>query len=79
MNKRKAMKRGTDHTWELRKYKGDGAWYINCKCGYETGCYKFNNNPFHISLGWVPSYCANCGAKKKWITELIKIDKARWE
>ena len=32
------MKRGTDHWWEVRRYKGDAALYAHCKCGFQYHC-----------------------------------------
>ena len=68
------MKRGTDHTWESVKYKGDVAFYFLCKCGFYY-CYKeFIDQPIRFYR-----YCPYCGARKKWYTnEPRKIDKYRW-
>ena len=32
------MKRGTDHNWEIRRYRGDIALYAHCKCGFFYSC-----------------------------------------
>lgn len=78
------MKRGTDHTWEIRKYKGDGALYAHCKCGYEYAASENERNPDGSwSLKQVIyslfRYCPWCGARKKWMTETIKFNRTRFE
>ena len=30
--------RQVDRKWDIRKYKGDGALYAHCKCGFEYCC-----------------------------------------
>lgn len=77
------MKRGTDHTWEIRKYNGDIALYARCLCGFEYCCShnaqtedgKFS---FEQEIDWLYHYCPNCGARKKWQTETVKMDKLRF-
>lgn len=79
------MKRGTDHNWEIRRYKGDTAWYAHCKCGYQYACSqrKRNNDgtlSFENEIGWLGNYCPNCGARKKWYNEIpIKMEKWIYE
>ena len=63
------MKRGTDHNWEIRRYYGNIAWYAHCKCGYEYCCSKNSKDSLKQELGWLSSYCPNCGARKKWYNE----------
>lgn len=77
------MKRGTDHTWEIRKYKGDIALYARCACGFEYFCShnaKTKNGKFSFEqeIDWLYRYCPNCGARKKWQTDTVKIDKLRF-
>lgn len=59
------MKRGTDHTWQLVKYKEDAATFARCKCGFRYPCTR--------PLERVPSifyrYCPYCGARKKYYSE----------
>lgn len=37
-------KRGTDHTWQLVKYSGDGAIYARCKCKHHYNCGRSKRN-----------------------------------
>ena len=77
------MKRGTDHNWEMRRYRGDSAIYAHCKCGYEYQCSKsiIESGRFEIIINkhnifW---YCPRCGARKKTFNEVItKVDRERW-
>ena len=48
MNNRSRQKRSTDHFWQVVKYKGDGAFYARCKCGYRYCCSKtyYDNDRF---------------------------------
>lgn len=78
------MKHGTDHSWEIREYINDIAWYAHCKCGYQYYCSKCTRdedgtwNPKQ-QLNWLAHYCPNCGARKKWYNEEpIKINKEVW-
>ena len=78
------MKRGTDHTWEIRKYIGDIALYAHCKCGYEYAASESERNKDGTwsakqVINTLYHYCPWCGARKKWMTETIKWDKMRWE
>jgi len=74
------MKRGTDHNWVIRRYKGDIAWYAHCKCGYEYNCSQFKKDSWQQEIKWIYSYCPNCGARKKWYNEEpIKMEKTRYE
>lgn len=79
-------KRGKDHTWELIKYKGDGAIYAKCKCKYYYRCSTDaieedgTRNPFHQVPTIFYLYCPQCGARKKWYTnEIKKIDRYEWD
>ena len=38
------MKRGTDHSWEARRYKGDTALYAHCNCGIDYNCSRTEYN-----------------------------------
>lgn len=78
------MKRGIDHSWEVREYLGDIAWYARCKCGFEYACSKSKRNndgtwSVEQEIDWLAHYCPNCGARKKWYNlEIIKINKYRF-
>lgn len=74
------MKRGTDHTWEIRKYKADLMLYAHCKCGYEYGA-SVRESPTSLRqvIYTLHRYCPNCGARKKWMTDIIRFNKLRWE
>lgn len=80
-------KRGTDHNWQIVKYKGDIAIYAKCKCGFYYNC---SGNIRNEDGSWSPirevkinkiyPYCPWCGAKKKtYDLEITKIDKFPWE
>ena len=78
------MKRGTDHAWEIRQYKGDIALYAHCKCGFEYAASQSERNPdgtwsVEQVIRWLYRYCPQCGARKKWMTETIRQNKTRWE
>ena len=65
------VKRGTDHNWEIRKYRGDIAFYARCKCGFYYCCSSnVRNGDGSFSLKQYISklypYCPVCGARKKW-------------
>lgn len=74
-------KRGTDHTWQLVKYKGDAAIYARCKCRYYYRCSTDaieedgSSNPFHQVPTVFYPYCAMCGARKKWRTTELKLEE----
>lgn len=54
--------------WYIRKYKGDGALYAICACGYKVPCYKQNGH-FKVTIGYTYPYCPMCGKRKSfWIT-----------
>lgn len=78
------MKRGTDHEWLVIKYKGDGAVYARCKCGFEYNCGKSRRlEDGSWSIRQYPTvmypYCPWCGAKKKRYNEdPEKLDEYRW-
>ena len=79
-------KRGTDDTWKLVKYRGDGAIYAKCKCRFDYNCGRNETDADgnFVSFKQIPTvfypYCPYCGAKKKWVTEDIeRIDKYRFE
>ena len=75
------MKRGTDHNWEVRRYKCDLAWYAHCKCGYQYNCSRPLRNEdgswnFKQYVAIIYPYCPNCGARKKYYNEEpIRVDK----
>ena len=78
------MKRGTDHVWEIRRYIGDIALYAHCKCGFEYHASSNERNPdgsFSMKqyIKELFYYCPHCGARKKWMTDIIKQNKMRWE
>ena len=79
------MKRGTDHEWIVIKYKGDGAVYARCKCGFEYNCGKSKGlKDGSFSMTQYPAvmyqYCPWCGARKKrYNEEPVKLDKLKWE
>ena len=74
------MKRGTDHNWEIRCYKGDIAWYAHCRCGYEYNCSRFKKGSLAREISWLSNYCPYCGARKKrYNEEPIKMEKTRYE
>ena len=65
------MKRGTDHMWQLIKYKDDICIYARCKCGYDYPCSRSGRNSDEtFSFKQIPvifyNYCPNCGARKKY-------------
>ena len=78
------MKRGTDHEWLVVKYKGDGAVYSGCKCGFEYDCGKSRcREDGTWTMAQYPtiiySYCPYCGARKKrYNEEPEKLDEFRW-
>ena len=64
------MKRGTDHGWQIVRYKGNMAYYARCKCQYQYACgQQWPNN--EISKFY--RYCPNCGARKKWYSTDVKL------
>lgn len=78
------MKRGTDHVWEVRRYVDNIAWYAHCKCGFEYCCSECKRNEdgalsFEQEIRYIYRYCPRCGARKKRQTNLVKLDKSRWE
>lgn len=76
-------KRGTDHTWQLVKYKTDSSIYARCSCKYHYPCSTNEmkeDGSFHQVPTIIYPYCPNCGARKKWYTNKIKnIDKYYFE
>ena len=46
------VKRGKDSYWHPIKFKGDGAIYARCKCGFYYPCYSTNTwlNIFKIEI-----------------------------
>ena len=78
-------KRGKDHSWDVRKYKGDLAWYAHCKCGFKYACSSSKRNEdgtwgLEQEINTLYYYCPCCGARKKWYNpEVHKIDKFPWE
>lgn len=76
------MKRGTNHTWEIRKYAYDAALYAYCPCGFEYRCSQAATdedghwNPFIQEIHFLYRYCPNCGAKKKWMTETQAMERS---
>ena len=83
MYKRKRKGRSINHYWKFVKYKGDGAFYARCGCGFRYACFK--HDPPN-TLRSVPApeklynYCPCCGARKKWYYEKpMKIDRYWFE
>jgi len=77
------MKRGTDHTWVINRYKGDLMLYAHCRCGFEYGCSQSRRNQdgtwsFEQEIHNLFNYCPSCGARKKWMTETNRVDRIRW-
>lgn len=78
------MKRGTDHEWLVVKYKGDGAVYARCKCGFEYDCGKSRcREDGTWTMAQYPTiiypYCPYCGVRKKrYNEEPEKLDEFRW-
>ena len=79
------MKKGRrkDHVWQFVKYKGDGAVYAKCNCGFRYGCYKEKNK---ASLIMIPApeklyrYCPWCGSRKtRYIEEVKRKERYPWE
>ena len=63
-------KRGTDHKWNLVKYKGDIAIYAECKCGHYYNCSRDKRTEdgawsVHVIPTIFYPYCPCCGARKK--------------
>ena len=78
------MKRGTDHIWQIRNYKCDVALYAHCKCGFEYSCSHSIRNEdgtwsFKQEITYMYRYCPHCGARKKWMTDTVKIGRTRYE
>ena len=62
--------RQVDRKWDIRKYKGDGALYAHCKCGFEYCCSGSKRQEDgtwslkqYIMINKIYHYCPNCGAK----------------
>lgn len=80
-------KRGTDHNWQIIKYKGDIAIYAKCKCGFYYNCSESIRNedgswsPIQeVKINKIYPYCPWCGVKKKtYDNEITKINKFPWE
>ena len=78
------MKRGTDHEWLVVKYKGDGAVYARCKCGFEYDCGKSRcREDGTWTMAQYPTiiypYCPYCGARKKlYNEEPERLDRLKW-
>lgn len=78
------MKRGKDSLWRPIKFKGDCAIYAKCKCGFYYPCYSTNIwlNTFKVEIdpNKMYPYCPICGARKKrYLTDVEKLDKTKWE
>jgi len=76
--------RQIDHNWDIRRYKGDCAFYAYCKCGFYYPCHKISHSTdifkTEIDLNKIYHYCPNCGAHKKWYNDIPrKINKFQWE
>ena len=80
-------KRGTDHNWQIIRYKDDICLYARCKCGFDYAC-SINKRKEDGTLSFIQEvvpnkiypYCPYCGAKKKtYDSEVTKLDKNRWK
>lgn len=71
--------RGIDRSWDVRKYKGDGAYYAYCRCGFHYSCGDIMNQ--RDPNTWrLYNYCPRCGAHKKWYNTIPRrIDKFPWD
>lgn len=74
------LKRGKDHTWEVRRYLGDIALYANCKCGFEYDCSAMSNgDKIKVEIVQIYNYCPVCGARKlRYNPEPIRLNYYRW-
>ena len=75
------VKRGKDSYWRPIKFKGDGAIYAKCKCGFYYPCYKSEDilvtklDPYKMY-----HYCPSCGARKKYYLDKIEqLNRTQWE
>lgn len=83
MSKHKRKGRSIDHYWQFVKYKGNGAFYAKCSCGFHYACFRHEPpDTLHI----VPdpeklhNYCPHCGARKtRYYTEPVRINKYWFE
>ena len=77
--------RQIDRDWDIRKYKGDIAFYAHCSCGFQYACSSSKRNEdgtcnFQQEITKMYNYCPNCGAHKKYYNAVErKIDKFPWE
>lgn len=77
--------RGIDHSWNIRKYKGDLALYAHCSCGFQYACSSNKRKEdgsfsFEQEITKLYYYCPNCGAHKKWYNEEPrKMDIEVWQ
>ena len=68
--------------WEIRKYKGDTAWYAKCKCGFQYNCsiLKKINGIWKTGIKELYAYCPSCGSRKRFYNESPRyIDKYVWD
>ena len=73
-------KRGTDHTWQIVKYKGDIALYAKCKCGYRYVCSENAGTSLKQMVVKIFPYCPVCGARKKYyIDAVMRVNKYSFE
>ncbi len=74
-------KRGTDHNWQVIKYRGDMAIYARCKCGFEYCCSHDKRKEdgtwtFEQEIDYFYYYCPFCGARKNTRdAEVTKLDR----
>ena len=62
--------RGVDRSWDVRIYKGDGAYYAFCRCKWYYACGSIlDRDPNHWKIY---PYCPSCGAHKKWYNTIPK-------
>ena len=75
------MKRGTDHSWTLVRYKFDIAIYALCGCGYHYICSKTEGGGLKqvVDENKLFPYCPVCGARKKnYSTEVVQKECTPW-
>lgn len=76
------VKRGKDSLWRPIKFKGDGAIYARCKCGFYYPCYKGPDATFKVEIDpyKMYHYCPQCGARKKrYLTTIERLNRTQWE
>ena len=70
--------RKKNNTWNIKKFKGDGAYYAYCNCGWRYCCGDVLMHR-EVEKWTLFNYCPVCGAHKTNYTEIEFIDKYQWE